>query len=222
MRRLLCLALLLFSALALPAWALGGTFTLHPSGFGEHSYSAWKGQQGLEGSTGNKNQALYFQKDTPTPTFAAGVAVFKGFEGMSTSAVLPLEFWYVPPFHDEKTWTPGAVTSTTEPTFEKAAISSSLNGRTWTRLTDGKNGIPADEPTRVVREDPEREGLLYAGTEFGMYVSLNDGASWMKFNNNLPVVPIPTVCGAGRVGAMRRSLSTLSRRASGTCWNSST
>ncbi|MBK9314420.1 MAG: hypothetical protein IPM55_09285 [Acidobacteria bacterium] len=39
-------------------------------------------------------------------------------------------------------------------------------GETWSRLTDGKNGIPADWPTRVVREDPDREGLLYAGTEF--------------------------------------------------------
>ncbi|HEU0078669.1 MAG TPA: hypothetical protein VFQ76_13540, partial [Longimicrobiaceae bacterium] len=43
-------------------------------------------------------------------------------------------------------------------------------GRTWTRLTDGQSGIPADHPTRVVREDPAREGLLYAGTEFGMFV----------------------------------------------------
>ncbi|MBL8168327.1 MAG: hypothetical protein JNJ50_09250, partial [Acidobacteria bacterium] len=41
-------------------------------------------------------------------------------------------------------------------------------GASWTRLTDGKNGIPADYPTRVVREDPDRAGLLYAGTEFGM------------------------------------------------------
>ena len=48
-------------------------------------------------------------------------------------------------------------------------------GKTWTRLTDGKNGIAADEPTRVVREDPDRAGLLYAGTEFGMYVSFDNG-----------------------------------------------
>ena len=94
MKKLLLLVVLAFGALALPAWALAGPFTLHPSGFGEHSYSAWKGQEGLPDSTGGKNQALYFQKDTPTPTFAAGVAVFKGFEGMSSSAVLPLKFWY--------------------------------------------------------------------------------------------------------------------------------
>ncbi|HET7695267.1 MAG TPA: hypothetical protein VFK57_06125 [Vicinamibacterales bacterium] len=63
-------------------------------------------------------------------------------------------------------------------------------GRTWTRLTDGSNGIAADTPTRVVREDPEREGLLYAGTEFGMYISFDNGGHWQPFNLNLPQVPI--------------------------------
>ncbi|HET9425241.1 MAG TPA: hypothetical protein VFO55_07720 [Gemmatimonadaceae bacterium] len=63
-------------------------------------------------------------------------------------------------------------------------------GRTWTRLTDGKNGIPADWPTRVVREDPDRAGLLYAGTEFGMFISFDDGAHWQSFQLNMPNVPI--------------------------------
>ncbi|MEJ7812838.1 MAG: hypothetical protein WKG32_20660 [Gemmatimonadaceae bacterium] len=63
-------------------------------------------------------------------------------------------------------------------------------GRTWTRLTPGSNGIAADEPTRVVREDPDREGLLYAGTEFGMYVSFDDGARWQPLQLNLPATPI--------------------------------
>ncbi|MDT8369157.1 MAG: hypothetical protein RQ745_08105 [Longimicrobiales bacterium] len=63
-------------------------------------------------------------------------------------------------------------------------------GETWTRLTDGANGIPADFPTRVIREDPEHEGLLYAGTEFGLFVSLDDGASWEPLQLNLPVTPI--------------------------------
>ena len=48
-------------------------------------------------------------------------------------------------------------------------------GETWTRLTDGINGIPNDHPTHVVREDPKRRGLLYAGTEFAAFVSFNDG-----------------------------------------------
>jgi photosystem II stability/assembly factor-like uncharacterized protein len=63
-------------------------------------------------------------------------------------------------------------------------------GRTWKRLTDGKNGIPADWPTRVVREDPDREGLLYAGTEFGMFTSFDNGAHWQPLQLNLPNVPI--------------------------------
>ena len=66
-------------------------------------------------------------------------------------------------------------------------------GKTWTRLTDGKNGIPADTPTRVVREDPDREGLLYAGTEFGMYISFDNGGHWQPFNLNLPQVPITDI-----------------------------
>ncbi len=63
-------------------------------------------------------------------------------------------------------------------------------GKTWTKLTDGKNGIAADEPTRVVREDPERPGLLYAGTEFGVYVSFDRGATWQSFQNDLPATPV--------------------------------
>lgn len=63
-------------------------------------------------------------------------------------------------------------------------------GKSWTRLTDGTNGIAPDEPTRVVREDPVRPGLLYAGTEFGLYVSFDDGAHWQKFQLNLPAVPV--------------------------------
>jgi hypothetical protein len=43
---------------------------------------------------------------------------------------------------------------------------------------------------RVVREDPDRKGLLYAGTEFGLYVSFDDGAHWQKFQQNLPVSPV--------------------------------
>jgi hypothetical protein len=63
-------------------------------------------------------------------------------------------------------------------------------GRTWTHLTPGTNGITADNPTRVVREDPSRAGLLYAGTEFGMYISFDNGGHWQPFMQNMPVVPI--------------------------------
>ena len=63
-------------------------------------------------------------------------------------------------------------------------------GKTWQKLTSGTNGIPADYPTRVIREDPDQEGLLYAGTEFGLFVSMDDGITWLPFQQNLPVTPI--------------------------------
>jgi hypothetical protein len=60
-------------------------------------------------------------------------------------------------------------------------------GATWTRID---NGIARDQFTRAIRADPERRGLLYAGTERGVWVSFDDGASWQKLQNNLPPVPI--------------------------------
>ena len=60
-------------------------------------------------------------------------------------------------------------------------------GKSWTKIV---NGIPDDHFTRVVRVDPERPGLLYAGTETGMYISYNNGRQWYPFQINLPIVPI--------------------------------
>jgi hypothetical protein len=66
-------------------------------------------------------------------------------------------------------------------------------GATWARLTDGKNGIPADWPTRVVREDPAQSGLLYAGTEFGAFVSFDNGKHWQTLQQNLPATPVTDI-----------------------------
>jgi photosystem II stability/assembly factor-like uncharacterized protein len=66
-------------------------------------------------------------------------------------------------------------------------------GESWTLLTDGRNGIPADHPTRVVREDPAREGLLYAGTEFGAFVSFDSGRHWQTLQQNLPATPVTDI-----------------------------
>ncbi len=60
-------------------------------------------------------------------------------------------------------------------------------GATWTQIT---GNLPDDDFTRVIREDPERPGLLYAGTERGVHVSADDGASWQPFQCNLPVAPL--------------------------------
>ena len=63
-------------------------------------------------------------------------------------------------------------------------------GESWRLLTDGSNGIPPRHFVRVVREDPDRRGLLYAGTELGIYVSFDDGRHWQSFQQKLPVTPI--------------------------------
>jgi hypothetical protein len=63
-------------------------------------------------------------------------------------------------------------------------------GATWTQIAGGNNGIPEDHFVRVVREDPNRKGLLYAGTEFGLYISSDDGVSWKSFQLDLPVTPV--------------------------------
>jgi len=60
-------------------------------------------------------------------------------------------------------------------------------GKKWKKIT---NGIANQHFTRVVRADPKRKGLLYAGTETGMYISFDDGENWQPFQMNLPIVPI--------------------------------
>lgn len=60
-------------------------------------------------------------------------------------------------------------------------------GKTWVKIT---NGIPANSFTRCLRADKKVKGLLYAGTEYGMYISYDDGANWKSFQLNLPMVPI--------------------------------
>ncbi len=60
-------------------------------------------------------------------------------------------------------------------------------GRSWTRIGDG---LPGDAYLHVIRADPTRKGLLYAGTERGLWLSYDDGAHWRPFQLNLPVVPV--------------------------------
>jgi len=60
-------------------------------------------------------------------------------------------------------------------------------GKTWTRIN---NGIPSGAYVRAVREDLVKKGLLFAGTELGVYFSINDGDSWQPLQNNLPVSPV--------------------------------
>ena len=81
--------------------------------------------------------------------------------------------------------------------FRPLLYKTSDYGRTWHKITEG---IPEDDFTRVIREDPSRRGLLYAGTETGVHISLDDGASWQPLRlkpsagsptgRALPVVPV--------------------------------
>ncbi len=67
-------------------------------------------------------------------------------------------------------------------------------GKTWTSLV---NGIPKDDYVHAVRVDPKRPGLLYAGTERGVYVSFNDGANWQPLQLDLPMAPVNDLIGKG-------------------------
>ncbi len=60
-------------------------------------------------------------------------------------------------------------------------------GQTWLKLG---GGLPTDDPAYVITEDPVNENLLYVGTESGVYLSLDRGENWQRFNNNLPVAPV--------------------------------
>lgn len=60
-------------------------------------------------------------------------------------------------------------------------------GKRWKKIT---NGISANAFTRVIREDPNKRGLLFAGTETGLYMSFDDGVEWQPMQFNLPLVPI--------------------------------
>ena len=80
-----------------------------------------------------------------------------------------------------------AATLYKEGDFRPYLYKTSDYGATWTTIT---SGIDAEHFTRVVRADPKRKGLLYAGTETGMYISFDDGTSWKPFQLNLPIVPI--------------------------------
>ena len=71
--------------------------------------------------------------------------------------------------------------------FTPHILKSTDYGTTWTRLV---NGIQDEAHVRVVREDPNKKDLLYAGTELGVYISFDGGIQWTKFQQNLPIVPI--------------------------------
>lgn len=71
--------------------------------------------------------------------------------------------------------------------FRPYLFSTKDYGASWQKID---NGIPASEFTRVIRADGQRQGMLFAGTERGLYISSDDGKHWQALKNNLPIVPI--------------------------------
>jgi photosystem II stability/assembly factor-like uncharacterized protein len=71
--------------------------------------------------------------------------------------------------------------------FQPYAYKTTDFGKSWTKIT---NGIPSGSFLRAIREDPKRKGLLFAGTETGVFVSFDDGARWQSLQLDLPVVPV--------------------------------
>ncbi|TXE11592.1 glycosyl hydrolase [Seonamhaeicola algicola] len=71
--------------------------------------------------------------------------------------------------------------------YTPALFKSDNYGKTWKAIN---NGIPQGAHTRVIREDKTKKGLLYAGTELGIYISFDDGKTWESFQRNMPITPI--------------------------------
>jgi photosystem II stability/assembly factor-like uncharacterized protein len=98
----------------------------------------------------------------------------------------PLQVLYIEPSHHDPAAAyavVGATRFSTPPNILRTRDS----GKSWQKIV---NGFPGDHLVRVVREDPKRPGLLYAGTDIGIFVSWDDGDNWQPFSLNLPPAPV--------------------------------
>jgi photosystem II stability/assembly factor-like uncharacterized protein len=98
----------------------------------------------------------------------------------------PLQVLYVEASHHDPATAYLTVGATRESTPAYIARTHDY-GKTWQKIV---NGIPENEMVRVLREDPKRKGLLYAGTDTSVYVSWDDGDNWQSLSLNLPATPI--------------------------------
>jgi len=98
----------------------------------------------------------------------------------------PTQITYVEASHHDSATAYLTVGATRESTPPYVARTHDYGG-TWQKIV---NGFPEHEMVRVVREDPKRKGLLYAGTDTSVYISWDDGDHWQPFSLNLPATPI--------------------------------
>ncbi len=98
----------------------------------------------------------------------------------------PLEILYVEPSHHDAATAYATIGGTREST-SPFVLRTHDYGHTWQKIV---SGFPPDEMVRVVRDDPKRNGLLYAGTDTGVFISWDDGDHWQPFSLNLPPTPI--------------------------------
>jgi hypothetical protein len=190
-RRGVLIGVLATFALLIPQVAQAGQYTLHPSGFGPHSYASWKAQEGQADSNGNKFQALYMQKMTTTPTVAAGVVLIKGVEGLPVDQLTGLAWNHREDGHcgaGAPRWNVG-ISGQSQPVFLgcNAAMHSELgpqgpsghgwcmdtqplaaltpfNGETITYLAivfDEGNDTPNPPPAGCVQEQVTNSGFVY-------------------------------------------------------------
>jgi len=140
----------------------------------------WAGSDcGLIHVSANDGQS--WKNVTPSPAWkASGVDAA---QGKSSDALVSI---IEPSPHDAST-AYAAINRYKLDDYEPYIYKTTDQGASWKRIT---TGIPSGSFVRVVREDPFRKGLLYAGTERGLYVSFDDGASWSRFRLDLPLSPI--------------------------------
>ena len=157
---------------------------LHPNGFGQKSYAAWKAQEGLPDSNGNANHALYFQKMTATETFAAGIAEIKGVEGTPVSALQGLE-WQ----HRNDGWCGAGAprwnvviqgANGTPYTLQLGCIAAAHtpgDAANWTRDTYTSATIVSTGASNQGITDPTVIAAIAAGTVQALYIVFDEGTT---------------------------------------------
>lgn len=168
------LAVVIAVLVPLPALAQNSNLVLHPNGFGEKSFAAWKAHEGLADSGGSADQALYFQKMTSTSTFAAGIAVINGIEGTPVGDLTGLSFWVRQDGHcgaGAPRWNIGVKPESGSPFTVFVGCAGMLPGPTMT----APNGEIYQQRTIALPAGPTYPPLPATGTITGLAIVFDEG-----------------------------------------------